>query len=87
MDSSTTAECRELEDHVGGPLELANLTGSRAYERFSGNQISKIAKDQPEIYGSTARISLISSFIPSLFVGELNLGIVQPCVELVDRIT
>ncbi|MEE6524376.1 hypothetical protein FKM82_023808, partial [Ascaphus truei] len=32
MDSSTTAECRYLEEAVGGAQELANLTGSRAYE-------------------------------------------------------
>lgn len=32
MDSSTTAECHQLEKSVGGPQELANITGSRAYE-------------------------------------------------------
>ena len=32
MDSSTTAQCRQLEETCGGPQELANKTGSRAYE-------------------------------------------------------
>ncbi|KAM4689628.1 xylulose kinase [Discoglossus pictus] len=70
MDSSTTAECRHLEEAVGGPQELANITGSRAYERFTGNQIAKVYKQKPEIYSETERISLVSSFAASLFLGD-----------------
>ncbi|XP_072268676.1 xylulose kinase [Pyxicephalus adspersus] len=70
MDSSTTAECQQLEESVGGPQELANITGSRAYERFTGNQISKIYKHKPEAYHQTERISLVSSFAASLFIGD-----------------
>lgn len=32
MDSSTTAQCRQLEAAVGGAQSLSCLTGSRAYE-------------------------------------------------------
>ena len=39
MDSSTTKQCKNLETAVGGPEELANITGSRAYERFTGKFI------------------------------------------------
>lgn len=42
QDASTTAECRSLENLVGGPQQLADLTGSKAYERFTGNQIAKV---------------------------------------------
>lgn len=42
QDSSTTRECRELEAAVGGAQALADLTGSRAYERFTGTQIAKV---------------------------------------------
>lgn len=42
QDSSTTRECRELEEAIGGPQALADLTGSRAYERFTANQISRV---------------------------------------------
>ncbi|KAF2323909.1 hypothetical protein GH714_003913 [Hevea brasiliensis] len=58
MDSSTTKQCREIEKAVGGPLELSELTGSRAYERFTGPQIRKIYQSQPEAYNDTERISL-----------------------------
>ena len=43
QDSSTTRECRELEEAVGGAQALADLTGSRAYERFTGNQIARVS--------------------------------------------
>lgn len=42
QDSSTTRECRDLEAAVGGAQALADLTGSRAYERFTGTQILKV---------------------------------------------
>ncbi|WCJ35633.1 xylulose kinase-2 [Euphorbia peplus] len=69
MDSSTTAQCREIEKAVGGALELSRLTGSRAYERFTGPQIRKIFQTQLEAYNDTEKISLVSSFMASLFIG------------------
>lgn len=38
MDSSTTAQCRQLEAAVGGAQALSGLTGSRAYEVCSTRQ-------------------------------------------------
>ncbi|KAJ3295824.1 hypothetical protein HDU79_008351 [Rhizoclosmatium sp. JEL0117] len=70
MDSSSTKWCRALEDHVGGPGPLANLTGSRAYERFTGNQIAKIIELRNSEFSVCERISLISSMIPSLLAGR-----------------
>ncbi|XP_064410121.1 xylulose kinase [Latimeria chalumnae] len=70
MDSNTAKECRHLEDVVGGAQQLADITGSRAYERFTGNQIAKIYKQSPEHYKQTERISLVSSFAASLFLGD-----------------
>lgn len=69
MDSSTTAQCREIEKAVGGALELARITGSRAHERYTGPQIRKIFETQPEVYRDTERISLVSSFMACLFTG------------------
>ncbi|XP_032899717.1 xylulose kinase [Amblyraja radiata] len=70
MDSSTTEECRQLEKCVGGAQKLADITGSRAYERFTGNQIAKITKKNPDEYKKTERICLVSSFTASLFLGN-----------------
>ncbi|KAJ7322140.1 hypothetical protein JRQ81_018427 [Phrynocephalus forsythii] len=69
MDSSTSAQCRSLEKAVGGAQKLAEVTGSRAYERFTGNQIAKIYSQNPEVYAQTERISLVSSFAASVFLG------------------
>nr|XP_026498516.1 xylulose kinase [Vanessa tameamea] len=71
MDSSTTADCRALEEALGGPEELAKITGSRAYERFTGVQIRKMYRTRPRAYHAADRISLVSSFACSLFVGRI----------------
>ena len=70
MDSSTGKQCRALEDTVGGPQRLSNITGSRAYERFTGNQIAKIFQKKPDAYNVCERISLVSSFAASLLIGD-----------------
>ena len=49
MDSSTTKQCKNLEEVIGGPEALSKLTGSKAYERFTGNQIAKIAQEKSEV--------------------------------------
>ncbi|XP_019175377.1 PREDICTED: xylulose kinase-like [Ipomoea nil] len=69
MDSSTTEQCKAIEKAVGGALELSRITGSRAYERFTGPQIRRVFETQPEVYKNTERISLVSSFMASLFIG------------------
>ncbi len=69
MDSSTGAQCAAREKALGGAQAVADLTGSRAFERFTGNQIAKIHEHQPEAYAATSRIALVSSFIPSLLIG------------------
>jgi len=72
MDSSTHLYCKKLEDKIGGPQKLAELTGSRAHERFTGNQIAKIFDEKSESYFNTERISLVSSFGCSLFLGRYS---------------
>ncbi len=70
MDASTKQQCAELEHAVGGPMKLAEITGSKAFERFTGNQIKKIHDMEPQVYKDTERISLVSSFGASLFLGD-----------------
>ena len=69
MDSSTTKECQELESEMGGFQKVADITGSRAFERFTGNQIAKLLRDQPDKMAETERIALISSFLASILTG------------------
>jgi xylulokinase len=70
MDASTAAECRSIAAAVGGDPALSRLTGSRAFERFTGPQIRKFALHEPEAYAATARIDLVSSFMASLLAGR-----------------
>ena len=70
MDSSTLEECKQLENIVGGAQELANRTGSSGFERFTLSQILKISKHSLKEYESTERISLVSSFLASLFIQD-----------------
>ncbi|VDM46035.1 unnamed protein product [Toxocara canis] len=71
MDSSTTEECESLEAALGGPMVLAEISGSRAFHRFSGNQIMKIIRKEKQVYESTKHISLVSSFVPSVLCGRV----------------
>jgi xylulokinase len=70
MDSSTSTECAEIENAVGGDRTLAERTGSRAFERFTAAQIRKFSKREPASYASTDRIHLVSSFLASLLIGR-----------------
>jgi xylulokinase len=71
MDSSTSAECAEITATLGGSDAVCALTGSKAFERFTGPQIRKFYKTEPEHYQATAHICLVSSFIPSLLAGRI----------------
>ncbi|KAK1392991.1 Xylulose kinase [Heracleum sosnowskyi] len=78
MDCSTTKQCKAIEEAVGGALELAKLTGSRAHERYVGPQIRKIYETQPKVYRDTERISLVSSFMASILIGA------YACIDQTD---
>jgi xylulokinase len=69
MDASTAAECREISAALGGAERLGQLTGSRAFERFTGPQIRKLFKREPDAWAATDRVHLVSSFLASLLIG------------------
>lgn len=71
MDSSTSAECAEITEALGGPAAVAQRTGSAAFERFTGPQIRKFWKTDPAAYERTAHICLVSSFVPSILAGRI----------------
>jgi xylulokinase len=70
MDASTRRQCEQREAAMGGAQRVAEISGSRAYERFTGNQIAKIYQQSPEAYEATERIALVSSFVATLLAGD-----------------
>jgi xylulokinase len=48
---------------------MAVLTGSRAFERFTGPQIRRFWRTEPEAFARTDRIHLVSSYLASLLAG------------------
>lgn len=69
MDSSTSKQCQEIRDALGGIKNTIKLTGSDTFERFSGPQIRKFYQDEPEAYDKTELIHLVSSFMASILLG------------------
>jgi xylulokinase len=69
LDASTTRQCEAISAAVGGPTALARLTGSRAFERFTGPQIRKFSETDPDGWAATDRVHLVSSFLASLLIG------------------
>ena len=57
---------------AGGAAEVAKLTGSRAYERFTGVQMLAVANRFPGAWKSTSHVSLVSSFCASLLSAALQ---------------
>ncbi|MCY3964001.1 MAG: FGGY-family carbohydrate kinase [Acidobacteria bacterium] len=71
-DSSTARECEEIRQALGGASVTAELTGSDAFERFTGPQIRRFARTEPEAWADTEHISLVSSFVTSVLAGRLT---------------
>ena len=70
-DSSTTQECAEIRHALGGAAATAELTGSDTFERFTGPQIRRFARAEPEAWARTAHVCLVSSFVTSVLAGRL----------------
>ncbi len=70
MDGSTSQECREIAEACGGNERVCGKSGSIAIERFTGPQIRRFYKQDPERYARTARIHLVSSFLCSILSGS-----------------
>ncbi|KAF2643097.1 actin-like ATPase domain-containing protein [Massarina eburnea CBS 473.64] len=71
QDASTQKQCERFDRQLGTPEKLAESTGSKAHHRFSGPQILKFREKYPEAYRATSRISLVSSFLASVFLGKV----------------
>lgn len=70
-DSSTTRECAEIRHALGGAAATAELTGSDTFERFTGPQIRRFARTDPEAWADTAHVCLVSSVVTSVLAGRV----------------
>lgn len=71
MDGTTEKQCLEMETAIGGQNEMIAVTGSKCYHRFTGPQIRRIYQTHKNAYENCERISLVSSFISSIFLGDI----------------
>jgi xylulokinase len=71
LDASTAKECAEIRKKLGGIKFTASRTGSDAFEQFTGPQVRKFYKTEPNAYDKTAGIALVSSFMASLLAGKI----------------
>ncbi|KAF9218961.1 hypothetical protein BS17DRAFT_822219 [Gyrodon lividus] len=73
--SSTTKDFCDPEATIGDPQVLADLTGSRTYERFAGPQIARHPLDssvEPDAHRRSARISLDDLLLEACGGSELR---------------
>jgi len=70
QDASTQKECDEFDAALGNQQHLADVTGSKAHQRFTGPQILRFQRKHPDAYVKTYRITLVSSWIATIFLGH-----------------
>ncbi|KAH7143981.1 hypothetical protein EDB81DRAFT_514199 [Dactylonectria macrodidyma] len=71
QDHSTQEQCDAFDNALGGRQKLAEVTGSGAHHRFTGTQIMRLKNDLPDMYTKTEHISLVSSWLASVFLGSI----------------
>ena len=75
MTANTVAQTDAVRNGVGGKAEMINLSGSDAPLRFTGTVMRRVAEQFREHYAATAKVQLISSFIPAVLTGNANVPI------------
>ena len=75
MTANTVAQTDAVRNGIGGKAEMINLSGSDAPLRFTGTVMRRVGEQFPEDYAATAKIQLISSFIPAVLTGNANVPI------------
>lgn len=75
MTANTVAQTDVIRNGVGGKAEMINRSGSDAPLRFTGTVVRRVGEQFPEHYAATAKVQLISSFIPAVLTGNANVPI------------
>ncbi|KAI9735303.1 MAG: hypothetical protein M1818_006497 [Claussenomyces sp. TS43310] len=71
QDASTQKQCDVFDAALGKVETLAQITGSKAHHRFTGPQILRMQTLHPDVYQKSSTISLVSSFLASVFLGKI----------------
>ena len=75
MTANTTAQTDAVRNGVGGKEKMIDLSGSDAPLRFTGAVVRRVGEQFPECYTATAKVQLISSFIPAVLTGNADVPI------------
>ena len=75
MTANTTAQTEAVRKGVGGKSEMIDLSGSDAPLRFTGTVVRRVGEQFPECYAATAKVQLISNFIPAVLTGNAEVPI------------
>ena len=75
MTANTSAQTGAVRNGVGGKSEMIDLSGSDAPLRFTGAAVRCVGERFPECYAATAKVQLISSFIPAVLTGNAEVPI------------
>ncbi len=75
MTSNTQEQAEFMRHQVGGKERMIRLSGSDVPLRFTGAVMRRIGQYLPEVYQLTARVQLISSFIPAVLTGNSNVPV------------
>jgi len=73
--SNTAHEAALVRERVGGKEEIIRITGSDAPLRFSAFGIRKTAFAYPEKYAETSAIHQISSLVPAVLTGNVDISL------------
>ena len=71
--ANTESQAEEIRFRMGGSRRMIEVSGSDSPLRFTGTIIRRVAQEFPAAYKATARIQLISSFIPAVLTGNADL--------------
>jgi xylulokinase len=73
--SCTEPQAQFVRQVVGGKLAMIEISGSDAPLRFSAFGIRKTAQDHPDVWRKTHIIHQISSLIPAVLTGNVNVSL------------
>lgn len=71
--ANTATQAEEIRKRLGGKDRVIEATGSDSPQRFTGTVVRRVGQEFPAAYEETARIQLISSFIPAVLAGDAEI--------------